>query len=143
MADKSQQDPSQKLDVPSESSRSIRKELLVEKLLQPKNDRIQTTAERSTILDQVKAFMPKLKTANEDLDTVDTSVIQVDAPREGEPYVEMNLQLYAENSGTSDSDSDSTNSTVSSDSSSDSGDEAIPTKQRKLISEVNSEGDAS
>ena len=43
----------------------------------------------SDILNQVKAFMPRIKSANEDLEKMDKTLVQIDEPPEGEPYVEM------------------------------------------------------
>ncbi|CAG7831856.1 unnamed protein product [Allacma fusca] len=129
----------EKLEVPSKESQSLRKEALVEKLLNSEKPTITSTSP-SSILKQVKSFMPMMKTANDLLETVDQSSIQIDAePKDDEPYVEMSVQLYEDNSGTSDSDSDSTNSTLSPDSSSeedDDDDDELPAKQQKLISEI-------
>ena len=66
----------------------------MEKLLKPDKPSIKAMSQSSAILNQVKAFMPKIKSANEDLEKMDKGLLQIDEPAEDEPYVEMVLSEF-------------------------------------------------
>jgi len=95
-----------KLDVPSHATSLMRKEVMIQRLLKEKSRKTPTPVQPSSVLAQVKSFLPKLKIANEELEKSDAATTTEfgTVPPNIKTYIEMNLALYEESSDSDDGD---------------------------------------
>jgi len=97
--------PGPKLDVPSLETSLMRKEVMIQRLLKEKSVKTPTPVQTSSVLAQVKSFLPKLKIANEELEKSNTTTTEFGTvPPDMKTYIEMNLAVFEESSDSDDGD---------------------------------------